>query len=75
MITYTVIHAAAEGYSGKTPYVLAIIELDEGPRLTAQVIIDPEDIEIGMKVKIAFRKLGEDGNNGIIYYGTKFVPE
>jgi len=27
-----------------------------------------------MKVRAVFRKLGEEGEEGIIYYGTKFVP-
>ena len=27
-----------------------------------------------MRVKPVFRKLGEDGERGMIYYGTKFVP-
>jgi uncharacterized OB-fold protein len=28
-----------------------------------------------MKVKPVFRKLGQAGERGMIYYGTKFVPE
>jgi len=27
-----------------------------------------------MRVKKAFRRYGEDGEDGIIHYGTKFVP-
>ena len=57
------------------PYVLAIIQLDEGPRLTAQVDCKPEEIYIGMRVKAAFRKILEEGEDGIIHYGTKFIPE
>ncbi|AKB83646.1 conserved protein associated with acetyl-CoA C-acyltransferase [Methanosarcina barkeri 3] len=75
IISYTVIHTAAEGFEDQTPYILAIIELDEGPRLTSQVIGNPEKIHIGMRVRSVFRKLGEDGEGGMIYYGTKFVPE
>ncbi len=57
-----------------TPYPLAIIQLDEGPRMTGQVVCDTGEIAIGMRVKPIFRKLGEDGAAGIIYYGTKFIP-
>ena len=74
VVTYTIIHSAAKDYAKHTPYILAIIKLDEGPRLTSQVICDHEDIHIGMKVKSAFRKLGEESEKGMIYYGTKFVP-
>ena len=74
VITYTIIHAAAEGFDRETPYPLAIIQLDEGPRMTGQVVCDPDEIAIGMRVKPIFRRLGEDGAAGIIYYGTKFMP-
>lgn len=75
VVTFTVIHTAAEGFENQTPYVLAIIKLDEGPSLTSQIICDPAIVKIGMKVKPVFRKLGQGGERGMIYYGTKFVPE
>ncbi len=74
VLTYSIVHNPAKNYQKLTPYILAIIELDEGPRLTSHVICDPEEIKIDMKVKAAFRKLGEESEKGIIYYGTKFVP-
>jgi len=74
VVTYTEIHNATEDFKRQTPYTLAIIQLDEGPRLTGQVVADPDDVEIGMKVKPIFRILGKGGEKGIIYYGTKFVP-
>ncbi|MBE0521664.1 MAG: Zn-ribbon domain-containing OB-fold protein [Candidatus Methanoperedenaceae archaeon] len=75
VVTYTIIHSAGKDYAKHTPYILAIIKLDEGPRLTAQVICSPDDIHTGMKVKSAFRKLGEESEKGMIYYGTKFMPQ
>lgn len=74
IVTYTLIHTAAEGFEIQAPYILAIIQLDEGPRLTSQVIGDFEKINIGTRVRSVFRKLGEGGERGMIYYGTKFVP-
>ncbi len=74
LVTYTLIHTAAEGFEGQTPYVLGIVQLEEGPRLTSQIVGDPATMHIGMKVKPVFRKLGQDGERGMIYYGTKFVP-
>lgn len=57
----------------KIPYVLAVIELVEGPRLTSQVVdCKPEDVEIGKEVEVVFRKLLEKGNHGVIQYGYKF---
>lgn len=75
VVTFTVIHTAAEGFEGQTPYVLGIIKLEEGPSLTSQIICDAKNVEIGMKVRPVFRKLGQAGERGMIYYGTKFVPE
>ena len=74
VVTYTVIHTAAEQYSMLTPYVLAIVKLDEGPQITTQIVCAPSKAKIGMKVKSVFRKIATDGESGIIHYGTKFVP-
>ncbi|MGZ4903195.1 MAG: Zn-ribbon domain-containing OB-fold protein [Halobacteriota archaeon] len=74
VITYSTVYSAPEGFTKLTPYVLAIVQLDEGPRLTAQIVCDPSEIDIGMRVRSVFRKLGEEGADGVIYYGTKFVP-
>ena len=74
VVTYTVIYSASDRFNKQTPYVLAIIKLEEGPQLIGQVICDPVEIKIGMKVRPVFRKLSEDGPEGVIYYGTKFIP-
>lgn len=36
------------------PLVVAYVELDEGPRMIANVDADPEDIEIGTRVEVFF---------------------
>ncbi|HTX43277.1 MAG TPA: Zn-ribbon domain-containing OB-fold protein [Methanocella sp.] len=75
VVTYTIIHTPGDHYLGNKPYVLAIVRLDEGPMMTTQVICDPAEAKIGMRVRPVFRKIGEDGDKGMIHYGTKFVPE
>ncbi len=73
IVSYTKIMEPLEGFEDQAPYVLAIIELEEGPRITGQIIdVDPEEVEIGKKVKKMFRRVGEDGKEGMIYYGYKF---
>jgi uncharacterized OB-fold protein len=74
ILTYTIIHTATEDFEKQTPYALAIIELDEGPRVTGQVVANHDDVKIGTRVKAIFRILGKEGEKGIIYYGTKFAP-
>jgi hypothetical protein len=75
VITYTIIHVAPENFENQTPYPIAVIELEEGPRITGQIVdCDIKDIKIGMKVQTTFRKIQEDGKIGAIYYGYKFKP-
>lgn len=74
IVTYTVIRAASEQFENTTPYVLAIIQLDEGPRLTSQVVAKPGEVAVGTRVRSVFRRIMADGDSGVIHYGTKFVP-
>ncbi len=73
IISYTHVRTPQESFEGETPYTLAIIKLEEGPKIVGQITdAEREDIEIGKKVKPTFRHIGEDGDTGIIYYGYKF---
>lgn len=75
IVSYTVVHVPPNGFEIQTPYVIAIVELEEGPRVTGQITdCNPEDVKIGDEVEIAFRHMGEEGKDGIIYYGYKFKP-
>ncbi|MEW6070543.1 MAG: Zn-ribbon domain-containing OB-fold protein [Candidatus Thermoplasmatota archaeon] len=75
VFTYTVVHSGVNAFEYQVPYIMAIIELKEGARLTGQIVdVEPENVKIGMKVQATFRKIGEDGSAGMIYYGYKFKP-
>jgi len=75
VVSYTVVHEAPAQYEMMKPYVLAIIEMEERCRLTSQIIdVDPSTVKIGMPVEATFRKLGQEGESGIIHYGYKFRP-
>jgi uncharacterized protein len=74
IITYTTIYNATEDFERLTPYNLAIIQLDEGPKITGQIVSSSMGVKIGMRVRPVFRILGKEGDRGIIYYGTKFAP-
>ena len=75
VLTYSVLYSTADQYADMKPYVLAVIELDEGARMTSHVICEPDEVYIGMRVKSVFRVLDSEGDDGVIHYGTKFVPE
>ncbi len=73
IITYTIIHVGPDDFEEQVPYPIAIIQMDEGPRLTAQIVdCKAEDVSIGKKVECVFRKIQQDGSTGAIYYGYKF---
>jgi uncharacterized OB-fold protein len=43
------------GFKDEVPYVHAMIELDEGPLFSSNVIgIDPRDVKIGMPVEVVY---------------------
>jgi uncharacterized OB-fold protein len=55
---------------------VGIAELDDGVKLTAQVVdCDFSELKVGMRVSLEFRKMYEEGEAGVIHYGYKFVPE
>jgi len=75
VVTYTVIHDAPAQFEMQKPYVMAMVAMDEGVRLTSQIIdVNPGDVTIGMRVQATFRKLGQEGEAGVIHYGYKFRP-
>jgi hypothetical protein len=55
---------------------VALIKLDEGPMLTAQLTdLGDQPVEIGMPVEMVTRKMRNDGDErGLIVYGYKFRP-
>lgn len=76
VVTHTVVHDAPTGFELEAPYIMAIVELDEGPRITAQIVdTDASDITVGTRVKSVFRRINEEGEAGVVHYGYKFVPE
>ncbi|MBI2579576.1 MAG: Zn-ribbon domain-containing OB-fold protein [Candidatus Aenigmarchaeota archaeon] len=72
ILTYTENHTAPVGFEKYVPYMIAIVELEEGPMVAGQVVGDTSKISIGKKVHTVFRKLFEDGDSGLIHYGMKF---
>jgi uncharacterized OB-fold protein len=76
IVSFTQIHSGPEVFESKTPYCVAIIDLDEGARIEAQVMdCNYQALKIGMEVEAVFRKFYTSGEKGAIHYGTKFVPK
>ncbi len=74
ILTYTVVRVGPSNFSQETPYVVAIVEVNDGVRFTMQVAdIDVNKVEIGQKVKIVFRRIQDEGKSGLHCYGYKAV--
>lgn len=73
--TYSIMYNVPQGFEEQKPYVVAIVQLAEGPRVTAQLTDVAHDaVTIGMAVEMVTRKLREEGDEGQIIYGYKFRP-
>ncbi len=73
--SYSTIYNAPAGYEEYAPYTVALIRLEEGPMLTAQLTdLGDQAPEIGMPVEMVTRRLRADGDKGVIVYGYKFRP-
>ena len=73
--SYSRVMAAPEGFDNCAPYYVALVALDEGPLITAQLTdIDPDDIRIGLPVEMVTRVMRQDGDRGLIDYSFKFRP-
>ena len=71
--SYAEVGQAPRGFSG--PYVVALVDLEEGVRVTAQLTdVDPDEVEIGLPVEMVTRRIQEKGPHGYLVYGYKFRP-
>lgn len=75
VVTYTTIHVGSMDFAGQTPYIMGIVQLEEGPRITGQIVdLNGEKLD-GLEVEACFRRIRADGDDGVIYYGYKFRPK
>ena len=72
--SFTTLQQAPEGFEDQAPYVLALVKLDEGPMVTAQLTDLDGPVAIGDRVEMVTRKLTTEGSRGVIVYGYKFRP-
>lgn len=76
VFSYTTIYDAPAGYETSAPYTVALVKLDEGPVITAQLTdLGDDEVKIGMPVEMVTRRLRQDGDErGLLVYGYKFRP-
>ena len=59
--SYTVTRRGAPGrWGAAAPFVLAYVELEEGPRVLTNIVdCDPDDVRVDLPVEVAFADTGE----------------
>ena len=63
LCTYSVAHRpVAPHFAADVPQVLAVVQLDEGPRLATEIVnADPAGLRVGMRVRPVFTDFPEEG--------------
>jgi uncharacterized protein len=76
VFSFTRMVNAPAGFQEQAPYTVALVKLEEGPVVTAQLTdLGDQEVQIGMPVEMVTRKLRSDGDErGILVYGYKFRP-
>ncbi|WP_017239430.1 Zn-ribbon domain-containing OB-fold protein [Streptomyces sp. SS] len=66
LYTWSVVHRNdLPPFGERVPYVAAVVDLAEGPRMMTEVVDVPDgDLRIGMELEVAFRPEGPEGPDG-----------
>jgi uncharacterized protein len=60
--TYLISYRPAPGFEDEAPYAIAVVELEEGPRMMANIVgvsNTPEELELDMPLEVRFEPRGE----------------
>ncbi|MEM0217738.1 MAG: Zn-ribbon domain-containing OB-fold protein [Candidatus Nezhaarchaeales archaeon] len=75
LVDYTVVYSAPECYEAVIPYVVGLVELENGVKIVAPITdVDVNEVEEGMEVELTIRRLPEQLEGGMICYTYKFRP-
>lgn len=56
VLTFTIVRrAVSEAYAPEVPYVVALVQLAEGPRMMSNLVqCEPDSVKVGMPVEVIF---------------------
>lgn len=61
LVSFTVIHIAPDEFAEEAPYYIAIVELEEGTRVSARLLgydpLKPEEVRLGIAVKMEYETI------------------
>ena len=62
LYSYVINHRPAPGFEDETPYAIAVVELEEGPRMMTNIVglpATPEALELDMPLQVSFERRGD----------------
>lgn len=72
ILSWTIIRVPPAGFSSLAPYPVVLVRLENGERITAQLVDwEKNDVVIGKRVKVIVRRISEPATEGVIPYGIK----
>jgi len=75
LISWSVVRYPPSEFAYFAPYILGLIELDDGTRIIAQITDAMiEELKPGMRVKMTVRRAFPEEKSGVIRYVYKFRP-
>jgi uncharacterized OB-fold protein len=75
IVVWTRIFVAPAGYEPELPYVVAIVEFEDGTRKSLQVVdYDEKQLTTDQQVITTIRRIGRAAPDDVITYGLKVKP-
>ncbi len=75
IITWTKIFVPPAGFDHQAPYLVAIVEFEDGQKKSVQVVdCGEEDLMEGQQVTTVIRRIGRQKADEVIEYGIKVTP-
>ena len=75
LLSYTIVRSPPGDHRLDTPTLVGLVELDNGVRLVAELTdVLPEELPRVKRVEAVIRRVGEQGDTGVIAYAVKFRP-
>jgi len=75
LLSYTAVYSVEEGSREESPVYVGLVDLGVA-RVVAELtdVSDPSQLRPGAAVEAVFRRIGEEGDEGVVVYGVKFRP-
>lgn len=65
--TYVIAHRGAPGFDDAVPYVIAVVALEEGPRMMSNIVgveATPENLPVGLALEVTWEDLEQKARDG-----------